>query len=696
MTGCVRASGSRRLGWIVLWLFCVARGAAQEGTAASPWPYTATTVRNAYIHSSPAIGPDGTIYFGVAENTNPAKGRLVALNPNATPKWAGAVRDGFITDETIDSSPAVAEDGTVYFGVWNGLFFALNGATGAEKWRFNVDTAKIITNPLLPPAGFIESSPAIGPDGRIFFGSGDATHPELSALHALFPDGREHWRFVVGDRVPSAPAIGRDGTIYFGSWDKTFYAVRPDGTEKWRYLTNAAIDSAPAIGPDGTIYVGTLAQGLLALTPEGKLKWSFPMGSISSGVTLGPDGTIYVGSVQDWIVYAVRPPDAEHPQAWTKWTYDPERPISSTPTVRGDGVVIVGLERDELGQGGVVALEPVDGKVRWFYPIPETVSGSPVIDSTGRIYVGAYDRKLHAINGNNSTLSQFSTWPMFGRNERHAGRLAAGGRLVNIATRADAGTAPLIAGFTVSGPGIKNLLVRGVGPGLAQNPFNVPNTLENPIVRVRSPSDFLFLENDDWQVQEEVTLVQQTMARVGAFPLPDGSKDAAFVLPVIPGLYTASVERASGAAGTGLIEIYDADLSESANQLINLSTLCRVNSPGQLIIPGFVVRGNGPARVLIRAVGPGLAPFQVPDRLARPTMAVFSGSRLLRTNTGWTNAGAAVDLVNAFAAVGAFPLANGSSDCAALFELMPGDYTVQVTGVGGDVGNVLVEVYLLP
>lgn len=693
MKGGGHARHARLVVWFALLCVFVPRAVGQLEQERR-WSYTVTPVRNAYISSSPAIGPGGAIYVGVAEDTRPAAGRLMALTPDGAPKWSGALRDGFVTSDWIDSSPAVDGDGTVYFGCWNGIFYALDGNTGAKKWEYRIDTAKIVAPGSLPPVGFIESSPAIGTDGTIYFGSSDAVHRELSALHALRRDGTERWRFPVGDWVSAAPAIGVDGTIYFVSWDGYLYAVSPAGVQRWRQFIERGLYAAPAVGPDGTIYVGAISRGVLAFSPAGTLRWTYPTGTIGGGLSLAADGTIYAGAF-DATFYAIRPPDAEHPQPWTKWTFDADRTISSVAAVRADGTIIFGVDRDDLGRGGVVALDPDTGQQRWFYLVNESVRASPVIDASGRIYVGAYDRQVHAIQGNSSGLSQMSSWPMFHHDATHTGRVAGGARLINIATRADAGDANLIAGFTVGGSGVKSLLVRGIGPTLEER-FNVPGALADPFVRLRTQAGFLLFGNDNWQEQDDVTLVEEAMRRVGAFALPAGSRDAAFTIGVPVGLYTASVDRASGAPGQALVEIYDADVAPGGASLINLSTLGRIGAAGRLIIPGFVVGGSGQARVLIRAVGPGLTRFQVPDVLPRPTMSVFAGTTLLRSNTGWTAGGAKADLLSAAQVTGAFPLEENSADCALLLTLSPGDHTVQVTGLGGGTGHVLVEIYLLP
>ena len=86
-----------------------------------------------------------------------------------------------------------------------------------------------------------DSSPAIAPDGTIYFGTFDGK------LWAVNPDGSRKWVFKAGREIKSSPAVGADGTIYFGCRDRRFYAVRPDGKKKWEFKTGAWVDSSPAI-----------------------------------------------------------------------------------------------------------------------------------------------------------------------------------------------------------------------------------------------------------------------------------------------------------------------------------------------------------------------------------------------------------------------------------------------------------------
>jgi hypothetical protein len=77
-------------------------------------------------------------------------------------------------------------------------------------------------------------------------------------------------------------------------------------------------------------------------------------------------------------------------------------------------------------------------------------------------------------------------------------------------------------------------------------------------------------------------------------------------------------------------------------------------------------------------------------------MEVFRGATSLGSNTGWTAGGYKADLAAAAAAVAAFPLDEDSADCAMLFTASAGEYTIQISGLGGTSGEAMVEVYVLP
>src|SRR3989442_16012102 len=101
-----------------------------------------------------------------------------------------------------------------------------------------------------------------------------ATHVHARALEAM----TNEWSVRIGSASDSSPAIGPDGTIYFGTWEGKFWALNPNGSNKWTFTTGVEIRSSPAVGADGTIYFGCRDRKLYALQPDGKRKWEFKTG----------------------------------------------------------------------------------------------------------------------------------------------------------------------------------------------------------------------------------------------------------------------------------------------------------------------------------------------------------------------------------------------------------------------------------
>lgn len=132
-------------------------------------------------------------------------------------------------------------------------------------------------------------------------------------------------------------------------------------------------------------------------------------------------------------------------------------------------------------------------------------------------------------------------------------------RLINLATRGfvGAGAAVLIPGLVISPGGPKTLLVRAVGPTLGLDPFNVSGALADPKITIYSGQTAI-LQNDDWGANPDAANTALVAAQVGAFPLPAGSKDAAFVVTLPSGGYTVQATAADGTStGIALVEVYE-------------------------------------------------------------------------------------------------------------------------------------------
>ena len=121
------------------------------------------------------------------------------------------------------------------------------------------------------------------------------------------------------------------------------------------------------------------------------------------------------------------------------------------------------------------------------------------------------------------------------------------GRLINVSTRAYVGSGyqTLTGGFVVTGEAAKTVLLRAPGPTIGLPPFNVPGALVDPVLRINrivGGAALTIGTNDDWGLPaangSAVAAAGQT---TGAFVLGNGSRDAALVLALEPGAYTAEV-----------------------------------------------------------------------------------------------------------------------------------------------------------
>lgn len=279
------------------------------------------------------------------------------------------------------------------------------------------------------------------------------------------------------------------------------------------------------------------------------------------------------------------------------------------------------------------------------------------------------------------------------------------GRLMNLSVLSldGPGSQLLTVGF-VSSAGLSTskqpLLIRASGPALSA--FGVPNVMSDPQLTVFDSNQNVIASNDNWgSTPVNVTAITAADSATGAFALSSTSSlDAALVINVNPGAYTAQAAGKSNATGNVLAEIYDATASGTytpqSSRLVNISCLEQI-SPGSVLTAGFVVGGSTPEKVLIRASGPTLAgsPYNVPNTIPDPQLTVYdSNSVVVGYNSVW---GGSPSITAANAATGAFQFSSvGSEDSAVVLTLSPGAYTVQVKSSTGQTGVTLIEVYEVP
>jgi len=392
------------------------------GPVEMAWLYPA--VKGRVINQQQTVNADGTIYFATwgavdEEAEDYAHGLLYALNPDGTLKWvydpgpADCPLEKTWCYGTIETSPVIGPDDTIYIGRGDGILRAVN-PDGTLKWSFE-------TIPNTKGRGQIISSPAVSRDGVIYFGtianllSQGFGNNVFYAVKDMGDHAELLWTYpedaaeggTLDHEIWGNPAIGLDGTVYF-SVGRTVYAFWPDGTERWHKTTLYKMYT-PVVGPDGTIYVqATGTTGVVyALNPDGTKKWTYAVGegeTTVSNVSIGPDGTLYVGSGtrED----QATPDIFDEPQnigklyalvdagdhAETKWVVDFGSSVGA-PAIDGGGIIYAGLRGDLNAdppvRGRVVALRDTgdSGEILWSVEARgELWLGKPVIGANRALY----------------------------------------------------------------------------------------------------------------------------------------------------------------------------------------------------------------------------------------------------------------------------------------------------------------------
>ncbi len=275
---------------------------------------------------TPSIGSDGTVYVGPS-----SKCVFYALDGNTgAKKWEFKWDRGSRNRSMV---PAIGGDGTVYIGT-GFTAYALDGKTGANKWEFT-------------PGHHVRSTLAIGVDGTVYIGADKPDKKnKLYAVNGI--TGKKKWEFPSANLNPtlptaySSPAIGYDGTVYFGSMDYNqdgnylFYALdSKTGKQKWEFGSLYAANAfPPVIGTDGTVYVVT-SNFAYALNGEtGRKKWQLKGTYFSPAIA--SNETIYFGSNNNKL-HAVNTRTGVR-----KWGFETEDWLTSSPAIGANGIVYFG------------------------------------------------------------------------------------------------------------------------------------------------------------------------------------------------------------------------------------------------------------------------------------------------------------------------------------------------------------------
>jgi outer membrane protein assembly factor BamB len=267
--------------------------------------------------------------------------------------------------------------------------------------------------------GSIDASPVISHDGTVYLASTD------NKLYALTSDGQLKWSFTAHDSIFCTPTLDSDGIVLFADLAGWYYSVYPDGSLKWsRALSGGDSErrvlASPAVAADGRSYVAAWNDQLYAFDPSGNLLWQLAIGGgghITSSPALDSAGNVYLATLDPSDKSRIAVFKFE-PSSQLVWKFsdnlgvDRNRIISTPAIDTSSQRLYIGAARD--GDGCMYALRLADGRQAFKTVLPKGIVSSSAIATGGKVYVGCMDGNLYALDGNTgAVLWEFSTGAYF-------------------------------------------------------------------------------------------------------------------------------------------------------------------------------------------------------------------------------------------------------------------------------------------
>lgn len=312
-------------------------------------------------------------------------GALLFLSACTTPRPTTSPRPGTlrwrvqITD-TQRATPLFVAHGMLYLAGRDHAIYALDTATGAQRWRADLGAALALVSAVA--------------DGVVYVMGLDQTSSSSQASYAYAvyaldaATGAQRWH-IRTRTSPSIDAAVANGLVYFGAWSAPVFALdTATGAQRWQAQTDNTAYAAPAVA-NGVLYdiSGAGNGSVVALdAATGALRWRTQTGSFCcSGLAVPAvaDGVVYVGAA-DTYVYAL---DAA--TGAQRWRAQAGNEVFTTPVV-SNGVVYVGSY-----DHNVYALDAAAGALRWKYQTGDRVVSAPVV-SNGVVYVSATETDHNA------------------------------------------------------------------------------------------------------------------------------------------------------------------------------------------------------------------------------------------------------------------------------------------------------------
>ena len=515
---------------------------------------------------------------------------------------------------------------------------------------------------------------------RAYASPGDLYESDASDNIYEFTPGGIRSTFASGLNQPFGLAFDSAGNLFAADqFSGNIYEFTPGGTRS-TFASGLNDPAGLAFDSAGNLFAADEGSGNIFKFTPGGTQSTFASGLIApTGLAFDSAGNLFAADLGSGNIYEFTPEGG-------KSTFASVLNAPSGLAFNGAGNL---FEADE-GSGNIYEFTP--GGTQSLFASGLTFPAGLAFDSAGNLFVA--DAGIGSIfkftpGGTRSTFASGLSDPIFLAFEppRQA-------TLGNISTRLQVGTSDsvMIAGFIVQGSSPKMVLIRAIGPSLTN--FGVPNVLANPQLELHNANS-LIARNDNWQTTQIGGIItsNQVAEIRNSHLAPTNPAESAVIATLPPGNYTAIVRGVNNTTGNALAEVYDLR-ANSGSLLANLSTRGFVQTGDNVMIGGFIVVTQ-PTRVIIRAIGPSLTRFGVPDALANPTLELHDHTQaVIGRNDNWqrTEIGGIITSDQVAEIQNSHLAPTNPAESAIIATLQPGNYTAIVRGVNNTTGNALVEV----
>jgi outer membrane protein assembly factor BamB/subtilisin family serine protease len=515
-------------------------------------------------------------------------------------------------------------------------------------------------------------SPAFLENGDVIFGDNSGT------LRRVATDGTVRWETALNEvSFLGTPAVGADGSLYTKTDDGRVRAWLPNGDVKWTARVPGISYASPSLDRQGRLLVGSTDGALYCLDTEtGKQLWRFVTdGEIYSSVALDSDDSAVFGT-QAGSLYRVNPNGT---LAW-RFQAPTASSFSSSPAIANNRVYAGAYD------GKVYALNVSSGALVWSYATGDEIRGSsPAVDSDGLIYIGSYDSSLHVIKPDGTLKIKYPSFGPIRSSPLLAFDYVWWGSNDGF-TYGDAAAAVAVSPWPMHRQNVRRngRIDSATAPRFLRPPQGV-EVASGGSVRLSALLDG----------QEGMTF---QWYRNGT-PLV-GATQTVFIISnfseIDAGNYTLAATNQLGST-VSPPAVVTFSLQETSSYLRNLSVRSVAGTESQTLIAGFSVRGGPPGATLptlVRVSGPALAPFGittfVPDPITNLNR-LDPGAAFLGSDDDWDANDAT--LISSFSRLGAFSFGSSLKDAAVLQPFENGNYTTSASGKGGSTGVALIELY---